>query len=150
MSGATDTYQLGPVEFIVVYFDGNAFDGSVAAELSALVESGMIRVIDLAVVSKDAAGTATIYEMQELSVELAGALVRLAGEVPGLLSEADILDIAETLPPSTTAATMLFEHVWATRFADAVRAANGRLVSSERIPHDVMAEARATLIAAAG
>lgn len=150
MNGASDTYSLGPVEFIVVTFDGNSFDGSVASELAALTETGMIRVIDLAVVSKDADGAVTIFEMQELSAELAGALVKLAGDVPGLLSEADILDIAQTLPPSTTAATMLFEHVWATRFAEAVRAANGRLVASERIPHAVMIEARATLIAAAG
>ena len=45
---------------------------------------------------------------------------------------------------------LLFEHVWATRFAEAVRAAEGGLVLSERIPHQVMAEAQASLLAVAG
>jgi hypothetical protein len=35
----------------------------------------------------------------------------------------------------------VFEHTWATKFADALRNAEGELVFSERIPHDVVEEA---------
>jgi hypothetical protein len=45
---------------------------------------------------------------------------------------------------------MLFEHVWATRFARAVRKAHGRLVTSVRIPHDVVEAAQAAFVAAGG
>ena len=47
------------------------------------------------------------------------------------------------------AAVLLVEHVWATRLANAVRAAQASLVLAERIPHAVIAEARESLLAAA-
>ena len=141
--------SIGPVEYIVVHFAGNRFTGEIAPALAELVEQGLVRVIDLAVVSKDADGSVAILELQELSPEVAAAFVRLEGAVSGLLSEADLEAVAEALEPGSTAAALLFEHVWATRFAEAVRAANGELVLAERIPHAVVAEARASLLAAA-
>ena len=104
-----------------------------------------MRLIDLAVVSKAADGTVSILETQELEPEVAAAFVKLTGSVSGLLSEADLEELADDLAPGTTAAALLFEHVWATRFAAAVRAAQGELVLAERIPHAVMAEAQASL-----
>ena len=141
--------SIGPVEYMVVHFTGNRFTGAIAPALADLVDRGLVRIIDLAVVSKDTAGTATILEMQELSPEVAAAFVNLEGSVSGLLSEEDLNAVAEALEPGSTAAAILFEHVWASRFTEAVRAANGTLVLSERIPHAVVAEARASLIAAA-
>jgi hypothetical protein len=142
--------DLGPVEYIVVGFAGNRFTGEIAPALAELLDAGLIRIIDLAVVSKDAGGTVTILEMQELSPEVAAALVKLEGSVRGLLSESDLEELADELAPNSTAAAMLVEHLWATRFAAAVRAAGGELILSERIPHAVVAEARASLLAAAG
>ena len=117
--------EIGPVEFIVVGFAGNRFTGEIAAELQALRDQGLVRILDLAVVSKDGGGNVSILEMQELSPEVAAAFVKLEGSISGLLSEADLDEIAEDLEPNSTAAAMLFEHVWASRFASAVRAANG-------------------------
>ena len=150
MTGTVATEALGPVEFIVLRFPGNRFTGDIAPALEDLLEQGLIRIIDLAVVGKAADGTVSILEMQELSPEVAAAFAKLKGSIGGLLSEADLDDLAASMEPETTAAAMLFEHVWATRFAAAVRAADGELVLSERIPHAVVAEARASLLAAAG
>lgn len=140
---------IGPVEYIVVHFAGNRFTGDIAPALADLVAGGLVRIIDLAVVAKEADGTVSILEIQELSAEVAEAFMKLEGKVSGLLSEEDLQTIAEGLEPGSTAAALLFEHVWATRFADAVRAANGTLILSERIPHTVITEARETLLAAA-
>lgn len=144
----TDT-PIGPVEYVILHFAGNRFTGEIAPALDDLLEKGLVRIIDLAVVAKETDGTATILEMQELSPEVAAAFVKLEGAVSGLLSEADLDAVAEALEPGSTAAAILFEHVWATRFAEAVRAADGTLVLSERIPPEVVSEARATLLAAA-
>jgi len=149
-SAGNASEDIGPVEFIVLGFDGNRFTGDIAAALTELTDAGLVRIIDLAVVSKDAAGEVTVFEMQELSPEVAEAFVALTGTMSGLLSEADLAEIAEELAPETTAATLLVEHVWATRLAGAVRASGGELILSERIPHAVVAEARAALLAAAG
>ena len=142
----TDTF--GPMEIIVLGFDGNRFTGDVTPALLDLVDRGIIRIIDLAVVVKDADGTATILEMQELSDEMAAVLHDLTGEITGLLSQADLEELAEDLTPDTTVAAFLCEHIWATQFASAVRAAGGSLLLSERIPGDVFDAARATLLAA--
>lgn len=141
--------EIGPLEYIIVGFEGNRFTGEITPALADLVDKGLIRIIDLAVVSKDKDGHVAILEAGELSAEVAQALVKLEGEHTGLLSEADLALVAEALDNNSTAAAMLFEHVWATRFAQAVRKAHGSLVASVRIPHDVVEVARQSLIEAA-
>lgn len=133
------------MELIVLGFDGNRFTGDMTPALVDLVERGIVRIIDLAVVSKDADGNAAILEIQELTGELAGALHDLSGSTTGLLSEADLDELSKDLKPNSTIAALLVEHLWATGFAAAVRAAGGQLVMSERIPGDVVDAALATL-----
>jgi hypothetical protein len=43
---------------------------------------------------------------------------------------------------------MLFENVWAGRFAEAVRNANGEVVMNVRIPHSVVEAVQQSLVAA--
>lgn len=144
------TAPIGPVEFLLLGFDGNKFNGNIAPAISDLVDKGLIRLLDLAVVMKHATGDASILEMQELPDDVAEALRALTGDVRGLMSEADLMDVADGLEPSTTVAALLVEHIWATRFSDAVRAAGGELLVSERIPGDLVDQARETLTAIAG
>ncbi len=137
---------LGPVEYLVLYFEGNQFRGEIIPALSELVDSGMIRIIDLGVIIKNDVGDVLLYESSELSAEVADALAKLEGEHDDLLSEEDLLMVAEDLPNNSTAAAILFEHVWATRFAQAVRNANGEVLVNVRIPNQVVESVRQTLI----
>jgi uncharacterized membrane protein len=143
------TQALGPVEYLIFYFEGNQFRGEILSALTDLLDKGLVRIIDLAVVSKDEEGTVTILEANELQAEVAEALIKLEGELTGLLSEEDLLMVAEELDNNTTAAALLFEHVWATEFAQAIRNANGQLLMNVRIPNDVVEEARESILAAA-
>lgn len=140
--------RLSPLEFVIIAFEGDQFTGDILPALADLVQGGMIRIVDMAVVSKLADGTVTILEVQELSAELAQAIIALTGEPGGILSENDLLDVAEDIAPGMTAASILVEHLWLDRFATAVRQANGQLLLAERIPHDVAVEARNILIEA--
>ena len=56
------------------------------------------------------------------------------GEVSGLLTDEDIEAAGEELEPNSSAALLMFENTWASKFISAVRAANGELVAHERIP----------------
>ena len=138
----------GPVEYIVIHFDSDRFGADIVPALNDLLDQGLVRLIDIAAVAKSADGEISIMETQELSPEVAAAFQRLTGELSPLLSEADLQELGQGLAPGTSAAALLFEHIWATRFAEAVRAAEGRLVLAERIPHQVMTEAHASLLAA--
>ena len=140
--------RLSPLELVLIAFEGDAFEGDILGALGELADSGMVRIVDLAFVSKLANGTVTVLEAQELSKELGEAIHALAGEPVGLLSEGDLMEIADDIDPGQTAASILVEHLWLDRFATALRKANGQLLLAERIPHDVAVEARAALIEA--
>ena len=137
---------IGPVEYIIVGFPGNEFNGEIAPELVALVESGTIRILDLIFIGKDADGSVIAFEIDEL--DAAVGFDRLPGEVGGLISPADIEYAAAALEPDSSAALLIWEDVWATRFAEAVRNSNGILLEGARIPHELIAPALAELPAA--
>lgn len=139
----------GPVELVMIEFPDNRFNGEVAPRFFDLVDRELIRVIDLVVVTKDADGTAAVLEIEELDDEVAEALARLTGDEDGLLSEADLMELAAELPANSTAMMVLFENTWVAAFATSVRESGGRVVMSERIPATVVQEARALLLDAA-
>ena len=132
--------DIGPVEILVVGFPGNQFTGEVAPALADLVASGLIRVIDVVFVTKDAKGDVVGIELSDLD-EATIAAFNPHVEIPsGLVSDEDIEDIAADLEPESSAAILLFEHVWATKFRDAVLGSGGELIASIRIPKEVVDE----------
>jgi hypothetical protein len=137
---------IGPVEYIIVGFPGNKFTGEIAPELMALVESETIRVLDLIFIGKDADGSVVSFEIDELDA-LAG-FGELDADVGGLISPEDVEYAAAALEPNSSAALLIWEDVWASRFAEAVRRANGVLLEGARIPHELIAPILADLLPA--
>lgn len=130
--------ELGPVEYLLVEFPGNQFQGEIIPALHELLDSGLIRILDLAVISKDGEGNVLLFEASELTDAVGHELAELEGEHDDLLSEDDLLLAAEELPDNCTAAALLFENVWAARFAQAIRNAGGEVLENVRIPHAVV------------
>jgi Family of unknown function (DUF6325) len=135
--------SLGPIEMLVVKFPGNQFKGEIAPALAELVETGTIRVIDFVFIQKDADGSLTSVELADLDPEAASVYASAVDDVSGTLSEDDIIELGGLLENNSSAGLMLFENVWATRFADAVRNASGEVILSERIPRAVIEEVMA-------
>ena len=127
---------VGPVEYIIVGFPGNKFNGEIAPELMALVESGTVRILDLIFIGKDADGTVVFFEIDELD-GVAG-FAGLEAEVGGLISPEDIEYAAAALEPNSSAALLIWEDLWAAPFAEAVRKSNGVLLEGARIPHELI------------
>ena len=137
---------IGPVEYIILGFPGNQFNGEVAPELGKLVESGTIRVLDLVFITKDADGVVEGIEFEDHDdVALFNAL---EGEVGGLISTEDIEYAAAELEPGSSAALLIWEDLWAGPFVDALRASGAVLIEGARIPHDLIEAAEAELAAA--
>jgi hypothetical protein len=137
---------IGPVEYIIVGFPGNQFNGEIAPELGKLVESGTIRILDLVFITKDASGDVRAVEFEDHDdVALFNAL---EGEVGGLISNDDIDYAAVELEPNSSAALLIWEDVWATPFVEAMRNSGGILIEGSRIPHDLIEAAEAELAAA--
>ena len=141
--------EIGPVDYLVVAFPGNDFQGDIVPALGDLVEAGTIRIVDLAFVSKDAEGNIAALEMTELAPDVSAALEKLGAEVQGLLNEDDLTSTAEALEPNSSAALIVWENVWARDVAQAMRDAGGILVAFERIPHEIVQAAREWVLAEA-
>ena len=128
---------IGPVEYIVLAFPGNRFNGEIVPALAELVENKTVRIIDLAFVKKDVDGTVTTIELDDMDDDEAGGLGRY-GDVGDLLNDDDIARVAEELEFNSSAAVLVWENTWAARFAASVRNANGVIVDEARIPHDIV------------
>jgi uncharacterized membrane protein len=136
--------SVGPIEYLVVAFPGNKFKGEIVPALAELVESNTIRILDLVFILKDEEGNVAAVELADLDPEDEAAAMSDISEVDaGLLNEDDIALAAESLEPNSSAGLLVFENVWATRFAEAVRNADGQLIANERIPYDVVQAALA-------
>jgi hypothetical protein len=133
----------GPVEYIIVGFPGNQFNGQIAPELIALVESGTIRILDLIFIGKDADGSVATFEIDDL--DNAAGFSTLDGDVGGLISPTDIEFAARSLEPNSSAALLIWEDVWAAPFAEAVRRSGGVLLEGARIPQELITPALADL-----
>jgi hypothetical protein len=133
--------EIGPVEFIILDFPGNRFKGEIVPALSDLVDSGLIRILDLAFVYKGADGTVATLELVDLDEEEAAAFAALEGEAGGVANTDDLMEAAEKIPPDSSAALIVWENVWAARFAQAVRDAGGVIMAEARIPHEIVVAA---------
>jgi len=132
--------DVGPVEILMVEFPGNKFTGEIAPALAELVDQGTIRVIDLLFVTKDGDGNVAAIELSDADDAVRSAFEPIVEEASGLLSEEDIEDLGEGLDPDSSAAMLLFEHVWATRFRDAIVNSGGELLARVPIPKEVVDE----------
>jgi hypothetical protein len=126
---------LGPVEVLVFSFPGNQFNGEIIPELERLTASGTITVIDGVFVTRDVAGDVTFVEFDQL--DAGNDAARLAGvldQLESLISDEDILELADGLAPGDSEAILVFEHTWAKPFRDAILGSGGVLTGEMRLP----------------
>jgi hypothetical protein len=130
--------ELGPVDWIVVEFPGSKFKGEIAPALQDLVARGLVRVLDLLVLKKDADGSLEAFELSDLDPSEVGELRSYENELAMLLSEDDVTAVAAAIEPGSSAAVLVWENTWAAPFASAVRHSGGQLIASGRIPIQAM------------
>jgi uncharacterized membrane protein len=125
--------EMGPIDYIVVEWPGRQPNGEVAPHLIDLVDRGLIRILDLAFLTKDEDGTVSGLEISEVADQVTELAV-FQGAASGMISDEDLAEAGSALEPGTSAALLVFENTWAAPFATAVRRSGGQLVASGRIP----------------
>ncbi len=141
MASAADLDELGPVDWLVIEFPGDQFNGEIAPALIDLVDREIVRVLDLLMIRKDAEGEYEAFEIHDVDDSELGTIRELETEMATVLSEDDVINIAGALEPSSTAAVLVYENRWAAPFASAVRQSGGQLVANGRIPIQALLEA---------
>jgi hypothetical protein len=126
--------QLGPVDYLVIEFPvgQSNFTGEGERELQKLIDNGIIRVLDIKVLIKQADGSIESMGMSDTGSlgSVAEAELRLADTLA-----ADELDeVVGRMEPGSTAGVLVYENLWAAPLAAAVRHTGGQLIASGRIP----------------
>ena len=136
---------LGPLEYTVIGFEGNNFDGSIAREIAKVVENGTIALVDVVFIGRDGDGNPVVLELDNKDdPRFAGFHSLVSGSV-GLFTPEDVLEIAEGLPANTSGLVLLFEHRWAVGIKEAIQDAGGFLVTRTVIPPEIVEEVSAEL-----
>ncbi|NUS10099.1 MAG: DUF1269 domain-containing protein [Streptomyces sp.] len=123
---------MGPVDYLVLEFPGNRMTGEGFPLLLDLVDRGIIRILDLVFVRKDADGSVAGLELQELGEGV--DLTVFEGASSGLLDHSDLQDAAAALEADTSAAILVYENTWAAPLARELRRGGAAMVASGRIP----------------
>ncbi|MEU3690593.1 DUF6325 family protein [Streptomyces narbonensis] len=126
--------DMGPVDFLVIEFPGSRMTGKGLSLLLDLVDRGIVRVLDLAFVRKDAYGSVTALELRDLDDDGELDLSVFEGSSSGLLGQDDLDEAGMALEPGNSAGILVYENLWAAPLARELRRGGAQLVAGGRIP----------------
>jgi hypothetical protein len=126
--------ELGPIDYVVLEWQGELpTTGEVQPLLLDLVDRGVIRILDIAFLTKGEDGSVVALDVGDLK-QVAAAFAEFEGASSGLLGYEDLEEAAAALEPGTSAAVLVWENRWAAPVAAALRRSGGQLVASGRLP----------------
>ncbi len=131
--------DMGPIDYIVIEWQGKLPNGEALPHLVDLVDRGVVRILDLAFIAKDEDGNIADLSIDELG-EVSAEFATFEGAASGILGDDDITEAATALEPGTAAAVLVWENRWAAPFAAALRKSGAQLVASGRIPVQALIE----------
>ena len=139
----------GPVELVVLKFEGTNFEGEVLREIQKVVDAGTIVVIDILMAVRIGDDPVRVLEVQELEDPILQRWQPIITDAGGLLSVDDAERLSANLGPDAAVALLIFEHRWVAGVADAIERAGGSVVMTERIPRVVIDQLVADIAAEA-
>lgn len=129
----------GPIDYILVGFEGNKFDGSILRALTDALDKGVIGLVALSMLVKDAEGNISSLDVNGEDPDMAPFLSLLAG-TDGVITQEDIDEVAELMQNNTACGLLVVEHLWAIPLKQAIINANGVLIADGRIHPDAAQE----------
>jgi hypothetical protein len=121
--------EMGPIDYVVLEWPRERTTPDVAPMIVDLVDRGIIRILDIALIAKEDDGIVTALDFGRL--EPFGVF---EGASTGLLDNDDLEAAGEVLEPGTAAAVLIWENRWAAPIGIALRHSGAQLVATGRIP----------------
>ena len=116
---AKQSDELGPIDYLVVQWKADQpVTGEGMTALLDLVDRGLVRILDLGFLKKDADGSVSALDFAELTDP---SFAAFEGSASGVLSQEDLEEAAAALDPNTVAAVLIWENRWAVPMARALR-----------------------------
>jgi len=144
---------IGPIQLVVIGFEGDVLESQVLDEIDVAVATGDIRLIDFLVIEKDedghlwgsevsvfteddeegAAFGALAFDLIDQEVDESGADDYpedwAVAETHFVMAPGDINELAYQIPVGSSAIVVLFEHAWATKLHQASLEAGGVMLA---------------------
>ena len=157
---------LGPVQLVLIALDNDKLKGKIAQDLHRASHKGTIRILDALAIQKTSSGAVNTLSSTDLSPDQRYVYGALLGGLMGLgatgtetgfdkgaelgaerfatqtfgLSATDVQNLAQDVPPGTTALLVLFEHRWALPIKADIEKAGGVVLAQGIIrPEDLIA-----------
>jgi len=140
---ADDSEVMGPVGYLIVEFPGSKMTGEGLPILVDLVESGLIRILDLIFITKGDDGSVSVAELRDFDGDGTLDLAVFEGASSGLLDASDIEEGGAVLEKGSSGAVLIYENRWAAPFTAALRRGGAELVAAGFIPQDALLESLA-------
>jgi hypothetical protein len=134
-SGPRDS-RFGPVDLYLLGLPKEKPDPAALAALTDLTESGLIRLLDLLLVSRSETGETTIIEAAEVPGAFEIDLAMLGAT--GLIGHDDADSLAAVIPAGRSALLVAVELVYQRYLAANTAASGAELLAYERIPAPVV------------
>jgi Family of unknown function (DUF6325) len=125
---------MGPIDYLVVEFPGSKLTGKAFPLLVDLVDRGLIRILDLLFIRREADGSIVGLTVADLDQDGQLDFAVFEGASSGLLGHDDLEEAASVIEPGNSAGVLVYENVWAAPFAAALMESGAQLVASGRIP----------------
>ncbi len=123
----------GPIDFFLIGFEGNKFEGKILKELEKVLEEKIINLVALSIISKDDEGNMTTLKVEDIDDEYFVEFVEKYPPNRDLIAKEDLTEISDLVEDNTTVALLVIEHTWAKPIKKAILDANGVLVADGRI-----------------
>jgi len=127
---------VGPIDYLALELPAERMKGEGLAALVDLVDRGIIRILDMRAVRREADGTFTVVAITDLDHDGTLDLAIFEGIESGLLDDDDLREAAELIEPGKVVALLLYENSWAAPFVGAMRRAGAEFIAGGRIPAD--------------
>lgn len=128
----------GPIDYIILGFEGNNFKGEILEELGNAIDNGTIKVLALVLVSKDSEGNVVVVEADQNEAVI--AFIDKLELDNSIVVDDDIEEVGEILENNTSAGFLVLEHLWAVGLKKAIAEAGGFLVADGRIHPEAAVE----------
>ena len=140
MDAGTGASTIGPIQLIAVGFEpGVGFVGTIIEEIDRLQGHGVLRLVDLVVLTMDEDGSLTRVEIADedfgdlliadAQLDPAGVFAMFEGRGVHVLQSERAQALAESLVPGSGLALILVEHRWARSLFDSIADLGGVVFS---------------------
>ena len=121
--------ELGPVDFLAIEFPDSLLTAAGFEQLLSLADQGVIGILDMEFIAKDADGKSKKVDVWEFAVPEGVDLNAWAGASSGLLDDSDVAEISAAMQPGSVAVVVIYENRWVLGLVDSWRRDGARLIA---------------------